>query len=139
MPREKPRTLSSATSVSPTCSRTSSIPAVGAPGPRRPASAARFSAGGQRGVETGAVDKAGDTVGSRERPPDRRAQDLETAAVGDGQAQQQAEQCRLPRAVRPGHPVDLPLRHIEIDTVEGDDIAEALGDPAEPGLPGLSP
>ena len=36
------RTLPPATSVSPTCPRTSSMPAVGAPGPRRRASAARL-------------------------------------------------------------------------------------------------
>jgi len=87
---------------------------------------------GERGVEAGPVDEAVDTVGSRERPPDRRTQDLEAAAIGDGQAQQEAEQCRLAGAVRPDQAVDLPLRHIQIDAVECDDIAKTLPDPASP-------
>ena len=95
--------------------------------------------GGERGVEAGAVDEAGDTVGSGERPPDRRTQDLEAAAVGDGQAQQEAEQRRLAGAVRSDQPVDLPLRHIQIDAVECDDVAERLGDSASPDRDGVCP
>ena len=88
--------------------------------------------GGQRGVEAGTVNEARDTVGNCLSPPDRRAQDLETAAVRDGQAQQKAEHGGLPRAVRPDHPVNLPGRDIQVNFVERDDITEALRDPACP-------
>ena len=87
---------------------------------------------GQGWVEAGAVDKAGDTVRSRQRPPDRHAQDLEGAAVGDGQAEQKAEQRCLPGAVRSDHPVNLTGGDIKIDTVERDDITEILRDPTGP-------
>jgi hypothetical protein len=120
MPREKPRTLSSATSVRPTWSRTSTAES----GQR-----GKVSPGGQRGVQAGAVDEARDTIGCRERAPDRHAQDLESAAVSDGQAEQKAQQRRLPRAVRPDYPVNLPGGHVQIDTVERDDIAETLRNP----------
>ena len=132
MPREKPRTRSSATSVSPTCSSTSSIPAVGASGPRRAASAARFPRAVSAGYSPGPSTKPGDTVGRRQRASDRRAQDLKAAAVGDGQAQQKAEQRGLPRAVRPDDAMDLPGCDIQVDAVERDDITEALRDPASP-------
>lgn len=38
----------------------------------------------------------------------------------------------LPAAVRSDQAVDLTLRHIQVDAVECDDIAEALGDPTGP-------
>lgn len=88
--------------------------------------------GRERGVEAGRVHETGDPVGRGERPLDRRPQDLQPAAVGDGQAQQQAEQGRLAGAVRSDQAVDLTLRHIQVDAVECDDIAEALGDPTGP-------
>lgn len=86
--------------------------------------------GGERGVEAGPVHEAGDAVGSGERAPERRAQDLEVAAVGDGQAQQETEQRRLAGAVRSDQAVDLALRHVQIDAVECHDVTETLGDPA---------
>ena len=84
----------------------------------------------ERGVQAGGVDEARDIVGRRERPPERRSQHLEAAAVGDAEAEQKAEQRRLPRSVRPDDPVDLPGRDIQVDTVERDDITESLGEPA---------
>lgn len=88
--------------------------------------------GSERRVETRTVHEAGDTVGSGKRPPDRRTQDLEATAVGDGQAQQESEQGRLAGAVRSDQGVDLTLRHVQIDAVECDDVAEAFRDPASP-------
>lgn len=79
---------------------------------------------GERGVETRPVHEARHTVGSGERPPHRRAQYLQFAAVGNGQAQQEAEQCRLARAVRSDQAVDLTLCHIKVDAVECDDVSE---------------
>ncbi len=86
--------------------------------------------GGQRGVETGAVDEARDTFGHRLPPPDRRAQDLKAAAVRQGQAKQNAKQRRLPRAVRADDPVDLPSFDIQVDTVERDDTTETFRESA---------
>lgn len=86
--------------------------------------------GGERGVEAGSVHEAGDAVGSGERAPERCAQDLEVAAVGDGQAQQETEQRRLAGAVRSDQAVDLALCHVQIDAVECHDVTETLGDPA---------
>lgn len=88
--------------------------------------------GGERRVEAGSVHESGDRAGDGERPADRRPQDLQAAAVGDGQAQQEPEQCGLAGAVRPDQAVDLSPRHIEVDAVERHDLAEALGDPAGP-------
>jgi hypothetical protein len=63
---------------------------------------------------------------------DRDAKDLKSSLVSDGQAEQQAEQRRLPGAVRPDQPVDLPSCDIQLDTVERHDITETLRDPASP-------
>ena len=57
MPREKPRTRSSATSVSPTSSSTSSMPAVRASRPLRAASAARFCRAVSEGYSPGPSTK----------------------------------------------------------------------------------
>ncbi len=88
--------------------------------------------GGERRIETGRVHEPRDTVRHGERTLHRRAQDLQPAAVGNGQPQQQAEQGRLPGAVRSHQTVDLTLRHIQIDAVECHDLAEAPGDPDGP-------
>ena len=74
IPSEKPRTRTSATSISPACS--SSVVDVG--GTSGPDAAERGQRGevlpsGQRRVEAGAVDEAGDAVGDRERPTHRPA------------------------------------------------------------------
>ncbi|BBJ41333.1 hypothetical protein SSPO_040510 [Streptomyces antimycoticus] len=87
---------------------------------------------GERGVESGAVHEAGHTVGSVECPLDRCTQDLQATAVGHREPQQKAEQRRLSGAVRSDQAVDLTLRYIEIDAVQGDDITEALRDTASP-------
>lgn len=63
--------------------------------------------GGERRVQTWAVHETGDAVRSGERPSDRRTQDLQLARVGDGQAQQQAEQRCLPGTVRAHQAVNL--------------------------------
>jgi hypothetical protein len=47
-----------------------------------------------------------------------------------GQPEQQAQQRRLPGAVRADQTMDLGNRDVEVDAVEGDDLAEALADPA---------
>ena len=130
MPREKPRTRSSATSASPTSLEylvdTRRAGVAAAKGGKR----GEVPPGGQGRVEPRAVHEPGDAVRRGQRASDRRPQDLQAAAVGDGQAQQEAEQRGLPGAVRADHAVDLALRHIQVDTVERDDITEALGDPA---------
>jgi hypothetical protein len=56
--------------------------------------------------------------------------DLQLTAVGAGQPEQQAQQRRLPGPVRADQAVDLALRDVEVDAVEGDDLAEGLADPA---------
>jgi hypothetical protein len=49
-----------------------------------------------------------------------------------------AEQCGLPRAVRPHQPVNLPSRDIQIDTIERDDITETFRDPTSPHRTGAA-
>ncbi len=88
--------------------------------------------GGERRIQTGRVHEPRDTVRHGERPLHRRAQDLQPPAVGDGQPQQQAEQGRLPGAVRSHQTMDVTLCHIQVDAVECHDLAEAPGDPAGP-------
>ena len=83
--------------------------------------------GGQRGVETGSVDETAHAPGHPEHPVDRRAQDLETALVGDGEPEQQPQEGGLPGPVRPHETVDLPPRDVEVDAVERYDVAEVLG------------
>jgi hypothetical protein len=111
--------------------------------PRRPRVATAESGqrgevlpGSERWIQSGPVHEAGNTVGNCERTPNRRAQDLEAAAVGDGQAQQKGQECRFAGAVRPDQAVDLPLRHLQIDAVECDDVAEALRDSTSPDREG---
>jgi hypothetical protein len=89
-------------------------------------------AGGQRGIQPGPVHEARHALGSVERPPDRRSQNLQAAAVRDGEAQQQPQQGGLAGAVRTDQAVDLARSHVEIDAVESDDITEGLGDLAGP-------
>jgi hypothetical protein len=92
--------------------------------------------GGQRGVQPRAVHEAGDTIGPSQRASDRRPQDLQAAAVGNSQAKQQAKQRGFPGAVRAYQAVDPARRHIQVNAVERDDIAEALGDPTRPNCHG---
>src|SRR5215472_14664564 len=88
--------------------------------------------GGEGGVQPWAIHEPSDTVRCRQRASDRRPKDLERAAVGYSQAQTQAEQRRLPGAVRADHAVDPAWCHVQIDAVERDDVTEALSDPACP-------
>ncbi|CAL2066229.1 hypothetical protein GPN2_13955 [Streptomyces murinus] len=88
--------------------------------------------GGQRRVQARPVDETGHSVNGRKSAPDRHAEDLQSARVGDGEPQQQAEQRCLPGPVRPDQAMDLTLGHIQVDTVERDHITEALRDPARP-------
>src|SRR5262249_13602663 len=69
-------------------------------------------------------------VWESERPAHRTAEDLQVAAVGDGQPEEQAQQRRLPGPVRSDETVDPACRDVEVDAVEGDDLAEGLADPA---------
>ncbi|HEX3715917.1 MAG TPA: hypothetical protein VHV09_24205 [Trebonia sp.] len=71
-------------------------------------------------------------------PPDRRAQDLKAAAVGEGKAKHNAEQGCLPRPVRPDDPVDLAGRDIQVDTVERDDITEDFCELTSPNCTGTA-
>ena len=87
-------------------------------------------------VETGAVHEPRDTAGHGERAPSRRPEDLQGAAVGDRQAEQEAEERGLPRTVGPDEAVDLSGGDIEVDAVEGDDVAERPGDTARPNRSG---
>ncbi len=48
---------------------------------------------------------------------------------GRQQAAEDADQRRLPRAVRPQEAIDLAARHAERDLVEGAELAEVAGDP----------
>jgi hypothetical protein len=58
------------------------------------------------------------------------AEDLQVAAVGLGQPEEQAQQRRLPGPIGPDQTVDLPVRDVEVDAVQRDDLAEGLADPA---------
>jgi hypothetical protein len=98
----------------------------------------KISPGGQSGVQTGAVDKARDTIGRREGSPDRHAQDLKGAAVRGGKAKQDAEQRRLTRAVRADDPVNLPGLGIQVHAIERDDVTEAFPEPLSPHRAGFT-
>ena len=87
---------------------------------------------GERRIQARPVDEPGDPVGKRERPAHRAAEDLQVAAVGLGQPEEQAQQRRLPGPVRPDQAMHLTFRDVEVDAVEGDDLAERLADPARP-------
>ena len=80
---------------------------------------------GERGIQTRPVDEPRDPVRKRERPAHRAAEDLQVAAVGLGQPEEQAQQRRLPGPVRSDQAMHLALRDVEVDAVEGDDLAEA--------------
>ena len=117
--------------MSPTCSSASSTPASRVV-PAQGGQGREVLPGGERRVEPGPVDESRDAVGDGERPPDRRTQDLQAAAVRDRQAQQQTEERRLARTVRADQAVDLTSCHVEVDAVERDHVTEGLPDPATP-------
>src|SRR5262249_11733352 len=50
--------------------------------------------------------------------------------VGLGQPEAQAEQRCLPGSVRSDQAMHLALRHVEVNAVEGNDVAEGLADSA---------
>jgi len=83
-------------------------------------------------IEAGTVDESRDTSGHGKRAPHRRPEDLQAAAVGHCQAEQEAQERGLPGSVGSHEAMDLPGCYVEIDTVEGDDVAEGLGDTARP-------
>ena len=85
---------------------------------------------GERGIQARAVDEPRDPVRQRERPAHRAAEDLQLAAVGSGQPEQQPEQRRLARPVRADQAVHLAFRDVEVDAVQGHDLAEGLAEPA---------
>ena len=62
--------------------------------------------------------------------PHRRPEDLQLAAVGHGQAEQEAQERGLARTVGSHEAVDLARGDVEVDSVEGDDVPEGLGDTA---------
>jgi len=85
---------------------------------------------GQRRVEAGAVDEARDTARHGERAPHRRTEDRQGAAIGHRQPEQEAQKRGLPGTVGPDEAVDLSGVDVEVDAVEGDDVAEGLGETA---------
>ena len=71
-------------------------------------------------------------MGKGERSAHRATEDLQLAAVGLGQPEEQAEQRRLPGPVRSDQTMHLALRDVEVDAVKGDDLAKGFADPARP-------
>jgi hypothetical protein len=60
----------------------------------------------------------------------RTAEDLQVAAVGHRQPEEQAQQRCLPGPVRPDQTMHLAFRNVEVYSVEGYDLTEELADPA---------
>jgi hypothetical protein len=86
----------------------------------------------ERGIQTRPIHEPRDPVRKSERPAHRTAENLQVAAVGLGQPEEQAQQRRLPGPVRTDQAVHLALCDVEVDPLEGDHLAEELADPARP-------
>ena len=116
--------------MSPTCSSASPIPADAV----APQAGQRVEVlpSRQRRVQTRPVHETRNPVRKSERPAHAGAEDLQVSAVGLRQSEQETEQRGLPSPVRSDQTVHLALRDVEIDTVEGDDLAKGLADPARP-------
>src|SRR5207249_3458283 len=88
-------------------------------------------ADGHSSEEAELLERARDTAAGdlvRPEPRDRAAVQPDVARVRPGEAGDDVEEGRLPRAVRPDDADDLPRRHREADVGVGHDAAEALRD-----------
>ena len=124
--RAKPRTRSSATSVSPTRSSTSSMPPE--PSPRRRASAARFCRAVSEdaaGPSTNPATPAGRASVLRTGHPKISSSPPSARAGRPGPA---ASSCPAP--LGPTRPCTFSRRDVEIDVVERDHLAKGLDDSA---------
>ncbi len=94
--------------------------------PNAAATNSAFSRDGEVGVEAEALgDVAEPATGSA---TGRRAEERDRAAARAEQAEEHADERRLPRAVSPDEADDLTATHREGDAVNGDEGAEARGD-----------
>ncbi len=87
------------------------------------------------------LERAGEAgLGSPVRPPsaDVAAVQLHAAAIGSVLTEDAVEQRRLPAAIGPDDPEDLPALDLERHVVDRPDAAERLGDVANPDHRGVA-
>ena len=135
MPREYVSVRSSARAVSPTDSIASSIASARLVpwDPVQPGGVAEVLAAGEVAVEADAVRQVADPPLDLERATGRIQPDHARLAVGRlGQPEQHQDGRRLAGAVLPEQPEDLAGLDLEVEMVDGDQVAVGLGEAAGP-------